>query len=411
MRVTLLVYHFALILHAMAQNNYDLCSIHSTFKEPENSDITVICGTELMKLHILLCPLYYAGYNESLVALNGHFGKPACQGVIDFTVDPPVLKFNFSMTDESLKECSHKVTVTEEQGSGVFADYSRVQYVNISGVINSYDASGATVVYRQELMYLYSCKYPLQYLTNKTEATVSGVSLAIKDNNGSFISTLSMRLFQDVQYNYPLRVPQNGLALKTRIYVEVRATNLTNRFNVLLDRCYATTSPFPLNSTYYDLFVGCNRDIQTVMGTNGEAQQARFSFEAFRFVQDSNQTVSTYYVHCSTRLCEHFFCTSLQQQENCTITGFRNKRDIGIRGKREIVSDQGATSVSDTATVTSIPIVTRVDENAEGTNNTVLGVATAAVLMGIFSIATIAAIFYRMRSSRQTAADKTILHH
>lgn len=28
------------------------------------------------------------------------------------------------------------------------------------------------------------------------------------------------------------------------------------RFNVLLDRCYATTSPFPLNSTYYDLFVG-----------------------------------------------------------------------------------------------------------------------------------------------------------
>ena len=28
------------------------------------------------------------------------------------------------------------------------------------------------------------------------------------------------------------------------------------RFNVLLDRCYATTSAFPLNSTYFDLFVG-----------------------------------------------------------------------------------------------------------------------------------------------------------
>ncbi|KAL2077759.1 hypothetical protein ACEWY4_027263 [Coilia grayii] len=401
MRLPVLVYHLALVLHAMAQNSYDLCSIHPTFKEPANSDITVICGTDLIKLEILLCPLYYAGYNESLVALNGYFGKAACQGIPDFSVNPPVLKFSFSMTDESLSKCSQKVTITQETGTGVFADYSMIQYVNISGVINSYDASGATIVYRQELMYLYSCKYPLQYLTNKTEASVSGVSLAIKDNNGSFISTLSMRLFQDVSYTYPLQVPESGLALKTRIYVEVRATNLTNRFNVLLDRCYATTSPFPLNSTYYDLFVGCNRDIQTVMGVNGESQQARFSFEAFRFVQHVNRTVSTYYVHCATRLCEHFFCSTLQQ--NCTSSGFR--------GKREVVSDQGATSVSDTATVTSGPIVTRVDDNADSTNKTVLGVATAAVMMGVFSIATIAAIFYRLHFSKQSAADKTILHH
>lgn len=28
------------------------------------------------------------------------------------------------------------------------------------------------------------------------------------------------------------------------------------RFNVLLDRCYATTSPYPKLSDYYDLFVG-----------------------------------------------------------------------------------------------------------------------------------------------------------
>ncbi|XP_012689783.1 zona pellucida-like domain-containing protein 1 [Clupea harengus] len=353
-----------------------------------------------MELEILICPLYYGGYNESLVALNGHFDKPSCHGNPDFNTNPPVLKFNFSMADDSLSTCSNKVTITEEVGSGVFVDYSRVQYVNISGVINSYDPTGATVVYRQELMYLYSCRYPLQYLTNKTEASVSGVSLAIKDNNGSFISTLGMRLFQDVSYTSLLRVPESGLTLKTRIFVEVRATNLTQRFNVLLDRCYATTSAFPLNSTYFDLFVGCNHDIQTVMGINGDSQKARFSFEAFRFVQDSNKTVSTYYVHCATRLCESFFCSSIQQ--NCS--------DGGSRRRREIMSAQG-TSVSDTATVTSGPITTRKDIDADGGNRTVLGVAAAAVLMGVFSIATIAAIFYRIHHSKKSSTDKTILHH
>ncbi|XP_041931273.1 zona pellucida-like domain-containing protein 1 [Alosa sapidissima] len=404
MRLPLLVYQLALILHATALNGWDVCPSHPTFREPANSDIKVVCGTAGMELEILLCPLYFGGYNESLVALNGHFGKASCQGTPNYNANPPVVKFNFSMLDDSLSACSNKVTIMEETGSGVFSDYSKVQYVNISGTINTYDPSGATIVYRQELMYLYSCKYPLQYLTNKTEASVSGVSLAIRDNNGSFISTLSMRLFQDVSYTSPLRVPSSGLSLKTRIFVEVRATNLTQRFNVLLDRCYATTSHFPLNSTYYDLFVGCNYDIQTVMGINGDSQKARFSFEAFRFVQDSNRTVSTYYVHCATRLCEKLFCGSLKQ--NCS------GGSGGLRRRREV------TSVSDTATVTSGPIITKM--NNDGTeehsgdsdgNRTVLGVATAAVLMGVFCIATIAAIFYRIHHSKTAATDKTILHH
>lgn len=36
------------------------------------------------------------------------------------------------------------------------------------------------------------------------------------------------------------------------------------RFNVLLDRCYATTSPYPNLNTYYDLFVGWDTFIQYV---------------------------------------------------------------------------------------------------------------------------------------------------
>lgn len=58
--------------------------------------------------------------------------------------------------------------------------------------------------------------------------------------------------------------------------------------------------------------VRCNLDGQTIMGTNGEQQEARFSFEAFRFAQ-TEATFSTYYIHCATRLCVNTFCPTLRQ--------------------------------------------------------------------------------------------------
>uniref|UniRef100_A0A671SAC5 Si:ch73-261i21.5 n=1 Tax=Sinocyclocheilus anshuiensis TaxID=1608454 RepID=A0A671SAC5_9TELE len=274
----------------------------------DNSDITVVCGTNRMDLQILLCPMYFYGYNESMVALNGQFGKPECRGTADWTVNPPVMKFHQSQLSLfNYRNSSQQIT--EEIGSGLFSDFSSVQSVNISGVVNTQDPNAGTITYRQEMKYLFSCRYPLQYLVNNTEMSV----LAIKDNNGSFISTLSMVLFEDYTYTTRLFIPPSGLMLKTRVFVEVRATNLTERFNVLLDRCYTTTSPYPGNSTSFNLFVGCNLDLQTIMGVNGEQQLARFSFETFRFVEHRNRTVSTFYLHCTTRLCESSFCRSLRQ--------------------------------------------------------------------------------------------------
>uniref|UniRef100_A0A8C1GHJ3 Si:ch73-261i21.5 n=1 Tax=Cyprinus carpio TaxID=7962 RepID=A0A8C1GHJ3_CYPCA len=301
------------------------------FKCPSNnSDITVVCGTNRMELQILLCPLYFYGYNESMVALNGQFGKPECKGTADWTVNPPVMKFQFYITEPYISICANKLT---EIGSGLFSDFSSVQSVNISGLVSTQDPNAGTITYRQEMKYLFSCRYPLQYLVNNTEMSV----LAIKDNNGSFISTLSMVLFEDYTYTTRLFMPPTGLMLKTRVFVEVRATNLTERFNVLLDRCYATTSPYPGNSTTFNLFVGCNLDLQTIMGVNGEQQLARFSFETFRFVEHRNRTVSTFYLHCTTRLCER-----------------------GSHKPRAVQSAQG-TSVSDAATVSSGAIITKVD--------------------------------------------------
>ncbi|XP_064838035.1 zona pellucida-like domain-containing protein 1 [Oncorhynchus masou masou] len=383
-----LMYQLALIPLVQAQNDY--CRTHRTFREPANTDINVYCGTNRMELHILLCPVYFGGYNETLMSLNAQYFKGECRGTPDWTVDPPILKYNFSITEEAVSACNNKIKITQEVGSGLFADFSSVQFVNISGMINSLDPSAGTITYRQEMIYKFSCRYPLQYLVNNTEMTVSGVSLAVKDSNGSFISTLSMMLYSDRFYTTQLKVPEVGLTLKTRIFVEVKATNLTGRFNVLLDRCYATTSPYPVNSTYYDLFVGCNRDGQTVMGVNGQQQEARFSFEAFRFVQHKNRTLSTFYLHCSTRLCERSVCTSLQQ--NCT--------DISSRRKREVQD----TSVTDTATVSSGPIRTQVDNGEQQPltihdhhsqkHRSLQGVAIAAGIVGALCISMVAFIAY-----------------
>uniref|UniRef100_A0A3Q1CW93 ZP domain-containing protein n=1 Tax=Amphiprion ocellaris TaxID=80972 RepID=A0A3Q1CW93_AMPOC len=271
-----------------------------------NSDIEVFCGSQTVDLQILLCPIYFNGYNESLLALNSEHSKHQCKGAADWTADPPIVKFSFSISEEA-------IIVSQEMGTGQFADFSNIQHINISGMICSKDPTTGAITYHQEVMYRFSCRYPLQYMVNNTQMSVAGTNLAVKDKNGSFISTLSIGLYSDNSYSSSLNIPQGGLELKTRIFVEVKASNLTNRFNVLLDRCYATTSLLPINTTFHDLFVGCNRDGQTVMGVNGEQQKARFSFEAFRFVQSADVTLSTYYVHCATRLCVNTFCPTLIQ--------------------------------------------------------------------------------------------------
>ncbi|XP_051766911.1 zona pellucida-like domain-containing protein 1 [Ctenopharyngodon idella] len=400
----LLVCQLVLILQSEAQSP---CLTHPTFRDPDNSDITVMCGTNRMDLYILLCPMYFYGYNESMVALNGHFAKPECRGTADWTANPPVLKFQFYITEPYISICSNKLTITQEVGSGLFSDFSSVQSVNISGVVNTQDPNAGTITYRQEMKYLFSCRYPLQYLINNTEMSVSGVSLAIKDNNGSFISTLSMLLFEDYTYTTRLFIPPTGLMLKTRVFVEVRATNLTERFNVLLDRCYTTTNPYPGNSTSFDLFVGCNHDLQTIMGVNGEQQVARFSFETFRFVEHRNRTVSTFYLHCTTRLCESSFCRSLRQ--NCSTPA---------RKRREVQSAQG-TSVSDVATVSSGPVITKVDEpfapvaaasEAQNAAEAVVGVSVAAGVFGALCVIMLAMLVYKIRRDKFSVDKSTLFH-
>lgn len=359
----------------------------SEARRPQVSDIAVQCGTSSIGLAIQICPVIYTGYNETLLILN-HMLEPTCRATLDESVNPPVARFNFPLN--MTHACGSIFRTTSAAGTGIFSDFSNIQTVNISGVVRSIDPTTGTITYNAELKYYYSCAYPLEYLINNTQVDVSASSIAIKDNNGSFISTLSMDLFADSNYTRPLVMPQLGIELRTSVYVEVKATNLTGQYHVLLDRCYASISPLPSNSSFFNLFVPCSKDRFTTMIENGDSQSARFYFPAFRFIEQQNETVSTYYLHCITRLCEKSTCSTFKQCNN--------------RRKRSPL-DTSADGIPQTYTISSSEIVTKTDTNeskekpltAGEDNDSAVGLGVAVGILAFVSLVAlcVAAVFYK----------------
>ncbi|XP_018546538.1 zona pellucida-like domain-containing protein 1 [Lates calcarifer] len=375
---------FLILVTMVAKSSQLTCQ--SSFRRPEYTDISVECGTSSISLAILICPVVYTGYNESLLILNHIFDKPECKGTLDESVTPPVVRFTFPLN--MTNACGSTFVTTSAAGTGIFADFSNIQTVNVSGVVRSYDPTTGVVTYNAELKYYYSCAYPLEYLINNTQVEVSASSIAVRDNNGSFISTLSMELFSDVNYTTPLVIPPLGLELRTNVYVQVQAANLTDQYHVLMDRCYASISPHPTNSTFFNLFVSCSKDQMTTMHENGDSHHARFSFPAFRFLEQQNQTVSTYYLHCITRLCEISTCNDFKQCNN------RRRRDVHSTGISEA-----------TTLTTAVPIVTR-NENlltskeeamssSDSDSRMGLGIAVGVLALAVTVVLVAAAILYR----------------
>lgn len=356
-------------------------------RRPQVNDISVQCGTSSIGLAIEMCPVIYTGYNETLLILN-HMLDPACRATLDDSVTPPVARFNFPLN--MTHACGSIFRTTSAAGTGIFSDFSNIQTVNISGVIRSIDPTTGTVTYNAELKYYYSCAYPLEYLINNTQIDVSASSIAIKDNNGSFISTLSMELFSDANYTKPMVIPRLGIELRTSVYVEVKATNLTGQYHVLLDRCYASVSALPSNSSFFNLFVPCSKDQFTTMIENGDSQSARFRFPAFRFIEQQNETVSTYYLHCITRLCEISTCSAFKQCNN--------------RRKRSSL-DTTAAGITKTYTITSTEIITKADSTEskekplvageEDDSAVGLGVAVGVLAFACLIALSVAAVFYK----------------
>ncbi|XP_019956192.1 zona pellucida-like domain-containing protein 1 [Paralichthys olivaceus] len=376
---------FTLIVKS-SQLTLNECGAES--RRPRADDISVQCGTSFISLAIQICPVIYTGYNETLLILNSMLDT-TCRATLDESVSPPVARFNFPLN--MTHACGSVFRTTSAAGTGIFSDFSNIQTVNISGIVRSVDLTTGTVTYNAELKYYYSCAYPLEYLINNTQVDVSSSSIAIKDNNGSFISTLSMRLFRDSDYNIPMVIPQLGIELRTKVYVEVKATNLTGQYHVLLDRCYATISPLPSNSSYFNLLVPCSKDQFTTIIENGDSQSSRFYFPAFRFIEQQEQTVSTYHLHCVTRLCEKSTCNAFKQ---CNLK----------RRKRNTV-DATAESMDQTYTITSGEIITKAESGEskekpvvaeeEDTSAVGLGVTVGVLTVACLIAFGVAAVFYK----------------
>ncbi|TWW74255.1 zona pellucida-like domain-containing protein 1 [Takifugu flavidus] len=380
-----------LFLVSMAPSSRQL-TCDNNLRRPEYSDISVECGTASIGLAIQICPVVYTGYNESQLILNNVFDNWECKGTVDESVSPPVVRFTFPIN--ATNACGSSFKTTSAPGTGIFSDFSNIQTVNISGAVRSQDPTTGIVTYNTELSYHYSCAYPLEYLINNTQVDVSASSIAVRDRNGSFISTLSMQLFSDINYTLPLVIPPLGIELRSNVYVQVQAVNLTNQYHVLMDRCYASISPYPTSSTFFNLFVPCSRDPMTVMHENGDSQHARFSFAAFRFLEQENQTVSTYYLHCITRLCEISKCSEFKQCNN------RKKRDVDSAG------------VSDATTLSSMAIVTKNDQGlmskeeagpssrSEPGSRIGLGIAVGVLAVALVVGLAAAAVLYRRLTHR-----------
>lgn len=333
-------------------------------RRPRMDDIEVLCGTTSITLLVQLCPVIYTGYNETHLIMNS-IESQQCKASIDMSVSPPVAKFTFPLN--STNACGSTFRYTSDLGTGIFADFSNIQTVNISGIIRSKDYVKGTITYNAELKYFYSCAYPLEYLVNNTQVDVSGSSVSITDRNGTFLSTLTMRLFKDIDYTIPFLMPAEGVELRRMIYVEVRAINLTAQYHVLLDRCYASISPLPANSSYFNLFVPCSQDQFTNIITNGASQIARFYFPAFRFHEQENEMVSTYYLHCITRLCDRSTCFTFMQCNDR-----RRKRDI-----EELDPNSVYTLTSSEIITKPSSLVSTETEDTEEDNDSSVGLAVA----------------------------------
>uniref|UniRef100_A0A8C5DSU1 Zona pellucida-like domain-containing protein 1 n=1 Tax=Gouania willdenowi TaxID=441366 RepID=A0A8C5DSU1_GOUWI len=273
-------------------------------RTPENLDLSVDCGTSTITLEVNLCTAQWAGFNYSELALNGKHNNSQCQGFVDTSENPPIIRFQLPVNNSQGNPCRHSLQVSPH--------FSTIQSVIITGFIDTPTSSQGMISYSTDLYYHFSCRYPLEYLLNNTQIAASSVSVATSDNNGTFINSLKMGVYNGSDYSYPLIVPEAGLELRTSIYVEVKAINLTGNFYVLLDYCFATPTSYNMSQDEkHTFFTGCSVNPKTTVVMNGQSTAAQFYFETFRFVQHRDQEKSSIYLHCILRLCESSKCEQL----------------------------------------------------------------------------------------------------
>uniref|UniRef100_A0A9L0K4D8 Zona pellucida-like domain-containing protein 1 n=1 Tax=Equus asinus TaxID=9793 RepID=A0A9L0K4D8_EQUAS len=291
------------VLPGSAQFNGYNCdaNLHSRF--PAERDISVYCGVQAITMKINFCTVLFSGYSETDLALNGRHGDSHCRGFINNNTFPAVVIFIINLS--TLEGCGNNLVVSTIPGVSAYGNATSVQIGNISGYIDTPDPP-TIISYLPGLLYKFSCSYPLEYLVNNTQLASSSAAISVRENNGTFVSTLNLLLYNDSTYSQQLIIPSTGLPLKTKVFAAVQATNLDGRWNVLMDYCYTTPSGNPNDDIRYDLFLSCDTIPHPVLDTGPSAPGSFGS--GFRFVKHKNQKMSTVFLHCVTKLCRADDC-------------------------------------------------------------------------------------------------------
>ncbi|XP_018081395.1 zona pellucida-like domain-containing protein 1 [Xenopus laevis] len=378
---------------------------------PENNDINVNCGPTMITLTINVCPVQYAVIDPSTLALNSMHNLTQCNGTLDTSVDPPVIKFVFPINDTSENACGNSISIEQSAGSGLFSQYSKVETVVIGGYVDTPVSSNTGLIsYSTNLNYNFSCRYPLQYLLNNTELLTSSATVAINTNNGSFISTLSMQLSMDSNFSSSYQFNGTALALKTPMYVKVAATNLTADFFVVLDECFATPNALitTIPADRYSLFTGCDVKNKTTIISNGRGKSAQFTFETFRFVVHNSLPTSTIFLHCVTRLCQPDKCAQYLASCNSSSPSSRRRRaaDTSSGTSDPVTVSSGAiyTVDPDAISQSSIQALTEVKEIKGTLTGLIVGLVIAAILGA--ALVTGSVLLYKMHILKAQQAQK-----
>uniref|UniRef100_A0A8C2WWG8 Zona pellucida-like domain containing 1b n=1 Tax=Cyclopterus lumpus TaxID=8103 RepID=A0A8C2WWG8_CYCLU len=243
-----------------------LLCIHHIMHSPLERDISVYCGVQTITLKINFCPVLFSGYTDADLALNGRYSDAQCRGFINNNTFPTAVLFSISLS--TLEACGNSLVVSTAYGAIAYGNMSLVQIGNVSGYIDTPDPP-AIISYLPGLLYKFSCIAAKEILFKR-----------------DFISSLSMALYQ-------MSTCTTYYSCLHLFLLESLTSLCLHRCFVLLDRCYASVTPQPSIVNIFNLFLN-------TMLENGDSQKGRFYFPSFRHIKQQNETISTYYLTCST---------------------------------------------------------------------------------------------------------------
>ncbi|XP_069470412.1 zona pellucida-like domain-containing protein 1 [Ambystoma mexicanum] len=157
----------AILIHQSNGVTYNCSDAYQRY--PVNSDLTVNCGPSSIFVSINICPAVFAMQDPMHLALNGRHNNSNCLGTLDISSIPPVVTYTLPLDDTTQNACGTDIQIQEQQGIGVFSEFSSTQTVIVSGFVDTPPkAQRGYISYSTNLLYNFSCYYPLQYLINNS---------------------------------------------------------------------------------------------------------------------------------------------------------------------------------------------------------------------------------------------------